>query len=631
MSVSESENSRERTLTEKGFEYQLSVSQSNCRLSLSAWRRRCGQALSLLSDSKNVDAVRDHRNLLIGSFDKVITTYDKLKALKDVTKENDVLDNVEGEHHQILKQISNCIRELEVANDLGSGVSRRSRRSNISEAAARNAILKADLKYLDMETRCKAEAARIKILKQIEITQAEMEALNFEATETQSESKQAIPTSRDYVHSVVKNDSIPAREEANISYPSVTQPTSLAATCISHATPRSVSSVPLATDYMLNPNADTFDSHSTTQVPITQSTWSHKLHPYTPTQPYTPYTPKSLTNDEDNDVFRLIDTFAKQINLSRLPTPEPGIFSGDPLRYPGWKAAFHTLIEQSNIPPGERLYYLKRYLSDSVREVIEGCFLLYTDDAYEKAKKMLDSRYGDPYLISNAFRDKLDKWSKIQSRDSNSLQKFSDFLLHCEIAMQNISGLKVLNDDRENKKLLAKLPDWLVVRWSRTVFNWKRDKGQFPPFKEFAHFVAQESKIASDPITSLSTRGSFDEIKTTKSYSKPERKFPSSRSFHSKASENIGNATKPDEMKCVLCQRSHELDYCKGFLNKPMPDRKAFIKEKNLCYACLGSGHISKKCRQRKQCKVCSKYHPTSLHGDVWKPETDSSSERSDS
>ena len=31
----------------------------------------------------------------------------------------------------------------------------------------------------------------------------------------------------------------------------------------------------------------------------------------------------------------------------------------------------------------------------------------------------------------------------------------------------------------------------------------------------------------------------------------------------------------------------------------------------------LQSGHVSKKCKKRKKCKICSKHHPTSLHGDT--------------
>ena len=42
-----------------------------------------------------------------------------------------------------------------------------------------------------------------------------------------------------------------------------------------------------------------------------------------------------------------------------------------------------------------------------------------------------------------------------------------------------------------------------------------------------------------------------------------------------------------------------------------------FWKNLSQCFGCLLKGHISKKCRNRKTCKICSRQHPTSHHGDV--------------
>ena len=48
--------------------------------------------------------------------------------------------------------------------------------------------------------------------------------------------------------------------------------------------------------------------------------------------------------------------------------------------------------------------------------------------------------------------------------------------------MDKIGSLGVLNDDQENRKMLAKLPNWLIDRWGRMVYLWKEEKGNFPPF-----------------------------------------------------------------------------------------------------------------------------------------------------
>lgn len=173
----------------------------------------------------------------------------------------------------------------------------------------------------------------------------------------------------------------------------------------------------------------------------------------------------------EQGLLSLANSLAQQMSLSRLPPPEPNIFYGDPLKYPGWKVAFQALIEQRQIPVTERIHYLKKCIGGPVKDVIENYFLVTTSDSFEEAKSLLDQRYGDPFIISSAFRNKLDKWPKIASRDGPGLQK----LRQCYTAMRSIGNLDVLNDSRKNQKMLSRLPDWLVVRWGRIVVQKRKN------------------------------------------------------------------------------------------------------------------------------------------------------------
>ncbi|XP_076086068.1 uncharacterized protein LOC143056790 [Mytilus galloprovincialis] len=53
--------------------------------------------------------------------------------------------------------------------------------------------------------------------------------------------------------------------------------------------------------------------------------------------------------------------------------------------------------------------------------------------------------------------------------------------------------------------------------------------------------------------------------------------------------------------------------------SKSVQERKEFAKRTGLCFACLGSGHLSKQCNKRATCSICTKRHPTAFHGDVVK------------
>ena len=45
-----------------------------------------------------------------------------------------------------------------------------------------------------------------------------------------------------------------------------------------------------------------------------------------------------------------------------------------------------------------------------------------------------------------------------------------------------------------------------------------------------------------------------------------------------------------------------------------MQERKEFLKDNSLCFACYGTVHRSNGCAQRRKCKTCSRHHPKGLH-----------------
>ena len=120
-----------------------------------------------------------------------------------------------------------------------------------------------------------------------------------------------------------------------------------------------------------------------------------------------------------------------------------------------------------------------------------GLFMLRSEGAYQRARDILEHRFGNPFVISEAFRSKLDTWPKVHNNDRTGLWKLSDFLLQCQVAAKEIRDLKILDDIREIKNISSKLPDWIVHRWNRTIAKSKDDVGRYPNFEEFAQFIAK--------------------------------------------------------------------------------------------------------------------------------------------
>ena len=321
--------------------------------------------------------------------------------------------------------------------------------------------------------------------------------------------------------------------------------------------------------------------------------------------------PNQLSYDKETP----IEALTRTMTLSRLPIPEPPVFTGDPLQYPDWISSFTSLIECRGLPPAEKIHYLKRYLGGPAKEAVSGFFLLRSENAFEQAKLILEKRFGNRFDISEAFRTKLESWLKIQARDLRGLQHLSDFLQQCVVAKAEIPELHILDDSREIKKVAIKLPPHMVHRWNRTSTLTKQTNGRYPSFQEFATFVANETEIATDPMTIHDTdksvkdnRVSHQQSRNKKSTSLPQRVTLSTSSQRSSSSS---------DKTCLFCKRlNHIIDDCREFSRKSMDERREFVKSQGLCFGCLNHGHMSKSCQNRSQCKKCAKRHPTSLHDD---------------
>ena len=300
------------------------------------------------------------------------------------------------------------------------------------------------------------------------------------------------------------------------------------------------------------------------------------------------------------EIDLMAQVFADAINLNKLPVPEPPIFYGNPLEYPGWRSSFDTLIGSKRIEPGEKIHYLKRYLGSDAKSCVEGMFLFNTEAAYTKARNLLEKRFGNDFAISEAFRDKLYSWQSIAATDSDALRKYSDFLQQCELAKECIKGLDCLDDCRENRKMLTKLPDYLIVKWNRIISEFT---GYFPPFSTFASFIAKEADVACNPITSLNAVRAL-----SKGHDIAEV---------DEANTLVSVQSNTATSSCRYCHRTnHKLHNCNDFKQLEPEERSEFLQRKRLCYGCLEFGHFSKDCKMKKTCKVCTKRHPTCLHGD---------------
>ncbi|XP_023197668.1 uncharacterized protein LOC111610010 [Xiphophorus maculatus] len=325
-------------------------------------------------------------------------------------------------------------------------------------------------------------------------------------------------------------------------------------------------------------------------------------------QPYQS-APEVTINPESSN---LAEAIASSLSISRLPVPEPTVFSGDPLRFTDWKMSFMTLIDRKPLPASEKMFYLRNYLAGEARKAVEGFFYRDSESAYIGAWKVLQDRYGNAFIIQKAFRDKLARWPKINANDSLALREFSDFLHGCKEAIPHVKGLAILSDCEENHKLLKKLPEWIVRKWSRIVVDELDESGDYPDFKCFTEFLSKEAKIACNPIASpLIGNFKFADDRTQKR-AKTFNTNAQQKSFsHGIQDTNDCKA----KSSCYVCKsEAHGITRCPAFASKSVEDKRTFIHENRLCFGCLRKGHVTKECKRRHTCNICRRRHPTCLH-----------------
>ncbi|XP_028314916.1 uncharacterized protein LOC114470784 [Gouania willdenowi] len=300
--------------------------------------------------------------------------------------------------------------------------------------------------------------------------------------------------------------------------------------------------------------------------------------------------PQVITPSPPTDFSQLAKAIQDSIAVNRIPVPVPIVFSGDPIAYIEWKASFISLIDCKSISPADKLHLLKRYITGPALKCLDGTFYRSDEDAYKDALKRLDQRYGQPFVVQKAIRDKLSKWPKIHSKDAEGLRTFSDFLTACLQATPHIKGLEILNDCEENQKLLQKAPEWLATRWNRKV-----------------------TVALMEGSTSL-VKGQAKEFKSNRA---------ATQVFTTQATVNIDTAKSNNtrfKVPCMFCKdERHQLSKCHSFSEKSLDEKRTFVRDNKLCYGCLKVGHNAKDCRHRHTCDKCKGRHPTCLHNENYK------------
>lgn len=205
-------------------------------------------------------------------------------------------------------------------------------------------------------------------------------------------------------------------------------------------------------------------------------------------------------------------------------------------------------------------------------------------------------------MIEQALFNRLDSFPRILGTEPVKLRELADLLMEVQCAKEDgyLPALSYLDTARGLEPVVAKLPLALQDKWISVGSEFKEQNGgRFLPFDFFTRFIVYEAKKRNDPSFSFHTDGPSE---------KQEKKFRSARNPILVQKTNVASSSSGkdspakfliDPIKtCLIHAKPHPLKRCKVFRAKTLEDRKTSLKEKGVCFKCLGSTtHLAKDCK----------------------------------
>lgn len=124
-----------------------------------------------------------------------------------------------------------------------------------------------------------------------------------------------------------------------------------------------------------------------------------------------------------------------------------------------------------------------------------------------------------------------------------------------------------------------------------------------PPLEMFMEFLKEQLKTASS--TKVVIKG--EAIPPAKS--KPIRSPAPASKPSSKSVFRVQG-----QRQCAYCQGGHSTFSCPSFREKTATQRREWVKERKLCFNCLGEKHKAEDCKSTHTCHECKRRHNTLLH-----------------
>ena len=258
-------------------------------------------------------------------------------------------------------------------------------------------------------------------------------------------------------------------------------------------------------------------------------------------------------------------------------------------------STFREEVDKTCIPATSKFSYLKELLAPKVRSQIEG--LPFSSEGYERAKAILQNKFGKPSEVINAHVNYLMNLPTINNANTTKIHDFYETLVRHTQALETMGKLNSVNGYARN--ILDRLPGIRsdLVRDDEYWKDWN-----FPELVESLRKWTERN-----PVDNLHQSHYNNRDERNGGAGQRERKEKMYRTGDKNSHQNTHNKS-----KCVYCKSEEHKSYECSVISS-FNERKKFLAVNRLCFNCTGEQHRASQCTNRRSCYHCSARHHSSI------------------
>ena len=232
--------------------------------------------------------------------------------------------------------------------------------------------------------------------------------------------------------------------------------------------------------------------------------------------------------------------------------------------------------------------YLKFFTSGKAKATIDG--FGYLGVHFDQAFASFQKRFGAPHIIVGAQIEKLKQHPQLKMYNSASIIEFSQVVN----SFVSILSAEKLFSDLQSSSNLSSVVYKLSINLRESWFGFieRHSVVNLITFRDWLQQKAAVHERLLMPNTSDAVQSERND------------KF---RRHQVLASNNVKNSSRKVSSvrkdQCTLCDECHRIWKCSVFLSKSVKQRSAFVREEQLCFTCLQSGHMARDCSSKLKCR----------------------------